>query len=67
MSAACRVLILASDGVWDVCDADTAVRRVWESHCSGRNPAEELVDFSLAQHDARGSIDNVTAVVAVFQ
>lgn len=58
-----RVLILASDGLWDVSDADTAVRMAWHSKINGRNPSEDLTDFALKQHDYRGSIDNVTVVV----
>lgn len=35
----CRVLIIASDGLWDVADADTAVRLAWESYKAGRDAA----------------------------
>jgi serine/threonine protein phosphatase PrpC len=61
-----RILIVASDGLWDVSTADVAVRRAWESISAGRDPALDLTDWALAQHDIRGSIDNVTVIVAVF-
>jgi len=43
---------------------DDAVRLVMEARAKGAaNPAELLVHKSLRMHDARGSIDNVTAIV----
>lgn len=62
-----RLVIVASDGVWDVATADTAVSVAWEAFCAGRDPAAELADWSLRAHDARGSMDNVTAVVAILR
>lgn len=43
--------------------ADAAVKRAWESIRLGRDPALDLTDFALAQHDIKGSIDNVTVIV----
>lgn len=67
LSKADKLLILASDGLWDVATADTAAKRAWESVRLGRDPSLDLTDFALAQHDLRGSVDNVTVTVAVFR
>lgn len=66
VTGADRMLILASDGLWDVSDAQTAVSRAWESHLAGRDPALDLTDFALQQHDVKGSIDNVTVVIVML-
>lgn len=58
---------MASDGLWDVADADTAVRLACESQAAGRDASTDLVDWALEQHDNRGTIDNVTVVVAFFR
>ncbi len=62
-----RVLIVASDGLWDVSTPDIAVKRAWESIRAGRDPSIDLTDWALEQHDIKGSIDNVTVIVAVFR
>jgi len=61
-----RLLILASDGLWDVAGADAAARRAWDAYHAGRDPAEDLTDWALALHDIKGTIDNVTVTVLVF-
>lgn len=55
LTPADRLLILASDGLWDVASADVAVRRAAASIAAGRDPALDLVDYALAMHDLRGS------------
>lgn len=67
VSRADKLCIIASDGLWDVATAEIAVRRAWEAWRLGRDPALDLVDWALAQHDLRGSIDNVTVIVAIFR
>eukprot|EP01138_Halocafeteria_seosinensis_P016479 gb/GECG01016810.1/.p1 GENE.gb/GECG01016810.1/~~gb/GECG01016810.1/.p1 ORF type:complete len:306 (+),score=32.66 gb/GECG01016810.1/:1-918(+) len=62
-----HLVILASDGLWDVVDADTAVRMAWHAYINGRDASEDLSEFALKQHDYRGSIDNVTVVVIFMQ
>mmetsp|Transcript_54780 Transcript_54780/g.132111 ORF Transcript_54780/g.132111 Transcript_54780/m.132111 type:complete len:357 (+) Transcript_54780:81-1151(+) len=62
-----KLIILGSDGVWDVVDADTAVRRAWEVMRAGGDPSQDLVDFALHEHDMKGSIDNVTALCVFFK
>ena len=62
-----KLVILASDGLWDVSNADTAVKRAWESIQLGRDPALDLTDFALHQHDIKGTIDNVTVIVAYIK
>jgi serine/threonine protein phosphatase PrpC len=67
LSKADRLVIVASDGLWDVASADIAVRRAWESLRLGRDPSLDLVDWALAQHDLKGTIDNVTVIVAALK
>ena len=62
-----RVVILASDGLWDVATADVAVKRAWESVRVGRDAALDLTDWALAQHEVKGSVDNVTVIVIVLR
>lgn len=62
-----KVVVLASDGLWDVATADIAVRRAWESYRLGRDPSLDLTDWALAQHDMRGTVDNVTVTVVIFK
>ena len=65
LSAADRLVILASDGLWDVASADAAVRMAADAYAAGRDPALELAQWALQQHDARQTVDNIT-VTAVF-
>lgn len=67
LTKADKLLIIASDGLWDVSTADVAVRRAWESVRAGRDPSVDLTDWALAQHDLKGTIDNVTVVVALLK
>lgn len=62
----CRVLILASDGLWDIASADDAARRAMEAFRLGLDPAADLVDYALAEHDLRGTVDNVTVAVVIL-
>jgi protein phosphatase PTC1 len=51
-------LILACDGLWDVCDDDTAVEMIRDiDNCE--TAAKVLVDYALK----RGSMDNITCMV----
>jgi protein phosphatase PTC2/3 len=61
-----KFLILASDGLWDVASADDACQIAHEAILAGRDPSMELTDWALHQHDMRGSMDNVTVIVAQF-
>lgn len=63
VTGADRVVVLASDGLWDVISADVACIAATNARASSKDPAEHLVDSALAAHDAAGSIDNVTVVV----
>lgn len=67
LTKADRCLVLASDGLWDVATADIAARRAMEAFRLGRDPALELTDWALAQHDMRGTVDNVTVTVVIFR
>jgi len=61
-----KILVLASDGLWDVADATVAVRLAANAIVAGDDPATVLTHYALRQHDARGSVDNVTVVVVLF-
>ncbi|CDJ49322.1 serine-threonine phosophatase 2C, putative [Eimeria brunetti] len=62
-----RLIILATDGLWDVLSASQAVRIAWEARRHGENPAECLVQQALADQQQSGHCaDNVTAMVVVF-
>lgn len=67
LTEADKMMILGSDGVWDVVDADTAAQRAWDVAREGGDPSRDLVDYALMQHDIKGSIDNVTALVVFFR
>lgn len=62
-----RVMVLASDGLWDVIPAGTACKVALEARAAGRSASKELVRLGLNELAARGSIDNVTAVVVFFK
>ena len=66
LSPADKVLVLASDGLWDVADADAAVNLAWELFCAGSDPARGLAEWALMQHDARQTTDNITVQVIIF-
>jgi serine/threonine protein phosphatase PrpC len=61
-----RFLIIASDGVWDVVTADVAIARAAAAVADGLDPALELTDYALGQHNVRGSADNVTVIIVEF-
>jgi len=62
-----RVLVLASDGLWDVIPADVACQVALEARASGQSASQKLVHLGLQELEARGSVDNVTAVVIFFK
>jgi protein phosphatase len=63
----CRVLILASDGLWDVCSAQQAVTVALQAVQSDTSPSEALVRFALLEQSRRKArADNITAVCVVL-
>lgn len=60
-----RVLILGSDGLWDVLSPTAAAEIAMEAHSSGRSAADALVDAALEAMPRLNVIDNITAI-AVF-
>ncbi len=62
-----RILILASDGLWDVADATHAVRIAATAIVDREDPAATLARHALREHETKGSVDNVTVVVIVFR
>lgn len=46
-----RVLILATDGVWDVISADEAINEAWNAYQAGDDPAQRIVDEALKRHE----------------
>mmetsp|Transcript_6885 Transcript_6885/g.17609 ORF Transcript_6885/g.17609 Transcript_6885/m.17609 type:complete len:400 (+) Transcript_6885:68-1267(+) len=68
IDAHCELLVLASDGVWDVMSNEEAVRVVARA-ARGRSPEEasaELVSAALAGLASVRRKDNVTALVVLF-
>lgn len=62
-----RMAILASDGLWDVVDAQTAVEKAEEAAVRGDNPAEELVRLVLLEQSRRRArADNITCICVFF-
>lgn len=62
-----KVMVLASDGLWDVCGDQTAVTIAMEAAWQGRDASQALVAYALSEQDRRGgSADNVTAVCVFF-
>lgn len=62
LDESCQVLILACDGLWDVCSHEQATKLVETWMTSGKTPkaaADLLVEYALAN----GSTDNITVVV----
>ena len=67
LDASHKVLILASDGLWDVCNDQTAVAVAIEAAWQGRDASRALVAYALSEHQQRGKkADNVTVNVAFF-
>jgi len=62
-----RCAILASDGLWDVIDAQQAVDIVKLSTGRGENPAAQLIRAALIEQSKRkAKADNVTVLVVQF-
>ncbi|EPR64296.1 serine-threonine phosophatase 2C (PP2C) [Toxoplasma gondii TgCatPRC2] len=63
-----RVMILATDGLWDVMSAAQAVEIAMQARQEGRNPAQALVEMTLAEQQSRNqSADNITAMTVFFK
>ncbi|XP_026192364.1 probable protein phosphatase 2C 34 [Cyclospora cayetanensis] len=67
-----KLMILATDGLWDVFSATQAVQIAWAAHQQGKpasreNPSDSLVQHALADQQERGHCaDNITAMVVFF-
>jgi protein phosphatase len=61
-----RMVILGSDGIWDVIDASSSVSIAETSQQQQRSPTEELCSIALRNHVNQGSADNVTAICCFF-
>jgi protein phosphatase 2C family protein 2/3 len=58
-----RVLILGSDGLWDVLSPTIAAELAIETHKCGRSAADALVDAALEEMPRCNVSDNITAIV----
>jgi serine/threonine protein phosphatase PrpC len=58
-----RMLILGSDGLWDVLAPMYAAELALQAHEAGRSAADALVDAALADMPRCNVVDNVTAIV----
>ena len=62
-----KMVILASDGLWDVCSDQTAVAVAVEAAWQGRDASRALVAYALAEQARRGhTADNVTVTTIFF-
>lgn len=61
-----RVVILGSDGIWDVINATAAVQIAEQTQQQQKSPAVQLGDVALRAHETKGSADNVTSIVCFF-
>jgi len=62
-----RVVVLGSDGLWDVVDPTSAVQLAEQAAAQQKCPSEELTLLALKNHVAKGSADNVTAICCFFE
>jgi len=61
------VVVIASDGLWDVLTADDAAKDAIAVAKTGRNPAESLVGKALQINQSKGTrADNITCVCIFF-
>lgn len=61
-----RLVVLGSDGLWDVVDPSTAVKTAELSLSQQKCPSEELGTLALKNHVTKGSADNVTTICCFF-
>ncbi|CAJ1432377.1 unnamed protein product [Effrenium voratum] len=62
-----KVLILASDGLWDVCSEERAVCLAHDVADRGLDPAQALVEQALVENRfLRTRADNITVVAVTF-
>lgn len=63
-----NIIILGTDGLWDVINANNAVKIAYDAIVRGKDPSLVLTDFALEHHRIQKSGDNVTVVViAILQ
>jgi protein phosphatase len=60
-----KLILLGSDGIWDVVDPLTASHFVLECIKQGRNATKELTDWVISEMPNRGVHDNAT-VIAIY-
>jgi len=60
-----KVVLLASDGLWDVINPKVACEIALRAHAAGQSACRELVQWAINEMPSCGVRDNVT-VVAVF-
>lgn len=62
-----KVLIVASDGLWDVCPSERAVHVALDAADRHLDPAQALVQHALAENRClQRKADNVTVLVVLF-
>jgi len=62
-----KVLIVASDGLWDVCSEEKAVHIALDVAERGLDPSQVLVDHALAENRfLNRKADNITVLVVLF-
>ncbi len=62
-----KLIILASDGLWDVINPRAACQIALDAHAKGMNAADELCRCSIADMPKVGYHDNVTVIVIFLE
>jgi len=60
-----RLVLIGSDGLWDVLNPRTACEIAMKARSEGRNATQEIVRFAISEMPNCGVRDNIT-VVAIF-
>lgn len=60
-----KLILIASDGLWDVVNPRTACEIAIKAHREGRSATKDIVQFAISEMPRVGVRDNVT-VIAVF-
>ena len=60
-----RLVLLASDGLWDVLNPRTACEIAMRSRREGRSATKDIVAWAIEEMPACGVRDNIT-VIAIF-
>ena len=60
-----KLILLASDGLWDVVNPRVACEIALRAHSEGRSATKDIVQFAINEMPRIGVRDNIT-VIAIF-